>query len=272
MEFSCHTWGFNDLTLPEALGTIARLGFRYVDIGTGPQLTAARAATPKARDTLIAELRGDLRTFNLKVADFYIMLPRISLDDELKRQNELAAFRAMLPVARALEVPGVTVSPGLVHPEEDEDAWDRTVVALRSMLSAAQELELSLSIEPHLDSMAGTPERAMKLIEDVPGLELTLDWAHLTVQKAKVAEIEALLPYARHIQIRQATTKRLQTPFARGKIDLEAFMQTLRDADYLNAICIELMQTVDWHGTQKVDSIAEAIQLRDALRDLRDSG
>ena len=43
-EFSCHTWAFNDLTLPEALGTIARLGFRYVDIGSGASLNAARAA------------------------------------------------------------------------------------------------------------------------------------------------------------------------------------------------------------------------------------
>ncbi len=33
IEFACHTWTFNDLTVPEALGTIARLGFRYADIG-----------------------------------------------------------------------------------------------------------------------------------------------------------------------------------------------------------------------------------------------
>ena len=44
MEFACHTWGFHDRTLGNALGTIARMGFRYVDLGTGPHLELNRIA------------------------------------------------------------------------------------------------------------------------------------------------------------------------------------------------------------------------------------
>src|SRR5690606_4665815 len=109
----------------------------------------------------------------------YLMLPRISLDDEEKRQNEINLFKSLLPFAAALGTPGVTLSPGLVHPAEDEEAGDRTVAALREMVRAGQAAGLQVSVEPHLDSMASTPEAALKLVNDVPGLMITLDWAHM---------------------------------------------------------------------------------------------
>ncbi|MFN8371680.1 MAG: hypothetical protein U0694_02220 [Anaerolineae bacterium] len=43
------TWAFNDLTLTEALGTIARMGFRYVDIGGSTPQHAARSPANHAR-------------------------------------------------------------------------------------------------------------------------------------------------------------------------------------------------------------------------------
>ena len=77
LEFSCHTWAFSDLTLPEALGTIARLGFRYADIGSGSNLNTQRAAEHPRKEA--ADIQADLKLFNLKVGDLYLLLPRISL-------------------------------------------------------------------------------------------------------------------------------------------------------------------------------------------------
>ncbi|MBZ0286379.1 MAG: hypothetical protein K8I30_02105, partial [Anaerolineae bacterium] len=88
IEFSCHTWAFNDLTLPEALGTIARLGFRCVDIGSGQNVTATRTEPRQAA----AEIVEDLHTFNLRVSDVYLMLPRISLADDEKRQKDIDLY------------------------------------------------------------------------------------------------------------------------------------------------------------------------------------
>ncbi len=269
MEFSCHTWGFNDLTLVEALGTIARLGFRYVDIGTGPHLNLARAANPATRNVLLKEIQDDLDIFNLKIGDLTLMLPRISINDEEKRQADIASFKALLPFAKALKTPGITISPGLLHPPEDSEAFDRTVSALREMKRAADEFDLPLSIEPHMDSMAQKPEVALKLLKEVSGLRLTLDWAHLVCQDIKHEDIAALIPYARHVQVRQAARAQLQVPFARGRIDLKQLMAALRSAHYQGIICIEYLQTVGWHGTVAVDSIVECATLRDALRDLR---
>ena len=268
IEFACHAWGFNDLTLPEALGTIARMGFRYVDIGSGANLNAARAAGNPT--TVAAEIKGDLALFNLRLSDLYLMLPRISLDDENKRQSELTLFRRLVPFAAALGAPGITLSPGLTHPAEDVEARDRTVAALREMVRLGKEVGLRLSIEPHLDSMSPTPELALQLVDEVPGLQITLDWAHMICQGVRRKAIEPLLPHVRHVQVRQAARNKLQTVYDRGKLDIDEVLAALKAADYDGVICVEYMQTPGWHGMVAVDSIEESVHLRDALREARD--
>lgn len=270
MEFSCHTWAFNDLTLPEALGTIARLGFRRVDIGSGPHLNAARASNPSTQAGMVQEIQQDLSMFNLQLGDLLLLLPRISIADEARRQADLTLFKSLMPFAKALGTPGITVSPGLIHPAEDSEAWDRTVGALREMLAAAQAAEIPLSIEPHMDSMAQKPEQALKLLKEVPGLKLTLDWAQFVCQDVFHDDTAALLPYTRHIQLRQAARAQLQLPFARGRIDLRKVIESLWAANYEGDICIEYMQTTGWHGSVAVNIIQECALMRDALRKLRD--
>lgn len=270
MEFSCHTWAFNDLTLPEALGTIARLGFRYVDLGSGPHLNLQRAAKLSTRTRTVNEIRGDLETFNLNLSDLYLTLPRISVADEEKRQADIDMFKTLLPFAQGLNVPGITLSPGLIHPKSDEEAQDRTIAALRDMVSAANQADIPISIEPHMDSMAQTPEQALKFVNAVPGLELTLDWAQMVCQDVRHEQIVELLPHTRHIQMRQAARAQLQLPFDRGRIRIPDVIQALNDSDYEGIVGIEYMQAEGWHGMEKVNYIVECYTMRDALRDERD--
>lgn len=265
IEFSCHTWAFNDLTLMEALGTIARLGFRRVDIGSGQNFSTTRA-NPRQ---IAAEIVDDLRTFNLKVSDLYLMLPRISAADEDKRQKDLDLYRALIPFATAIGTPGITLSPGLA--QEDEAASDRTTAALREMVSLGKQAGLRISIEPHLDSMASTPDDALKLVNDVPGLEITLDWAHMICQGVKHEAILPLLPHTRHMQMRQAAKNQLQTPFDKGKLDIPRILSDLQSVGYDGVICIEYMNTPGWHGMIAVDAVTESARLRDALRTARDA-
>ena len=273
MEFACHTWGFHDRSLVEALGTIARMGFRYVDLGTGPHLEIARIAQdPRGA---AAEIKRDLTLFNLQLSDVYVMLPRISLADDAKRQRDIDLFKRMLSFLVALGTPGVTLSPGLVHPIDDEDALARTVTALQEMLSAARAAtpatRLQVSIEPHVDSMAQTPDEALKILHQVEGLQITLDWAQLVCQDVFHDKIITLLPKTRHVQIRQAARAQLQTPFDRGRINIGKTVKALQDAGYEGVVSVEYMQTKsDRHGLIAVDTLTEAVQMRDALRDARD--
>jgi sugar phosphate isomerase/epimerase len=269
MEFACHTWTFNDLTLPEALGTIARLGFRYVDIGSGPNLNAPKAAARPRQ--IAAEIREDLAIYNLKLSDLYLMLPRISFPDAERRDKDIELFKALIPFAAELKTPGITISPGVAQPPEDTEAFERTASALREMLSAAQEADLRLSIEPHMDSIAPDPEAALKLRDAVPGLEITLDWADLTCANAPYDSILSLLPHTRHIQIRQAARAKLQTPFERGTIDILRVLRDVRSAGYEGVICTEVLNMPGRHGSVKINPVRESMRLRDALRDARNA-
>lgn len=271
MEFSCHTWGFNDMLLTQALGNIARMGFRYVDLGVGPHLNLARAIDGKTGKGIRESILTDLKAFNLKLADLYLLLPRISVDDDIKRDADLKQFEAVMGFAREIGTPGITVTPGLLHPAGDKDAVARTVGSLRRMADATREAGIALSIEPHLDSMAHTPEQALQLVQQVDGLQLTLDWAHLVCQGFGADEIARLLPHVRHVQIRQAKKDALQTKFADGTIDIAQVMTMLHEADYTGLICVEYMQTIGWHGIEEVASIEEALLMRDALREARDA-
>lgn len=269
MDFACHTWAFHDLTLTESLGTIARLGFRYADIGTGPSLNVSRASAHPRRAA--ADVRDDLLIYDLKLSDLYLMLPRISLDeDDERRAKDIELFKTLMPFAAELRPQGITVSPGVI--QTDEDAYTRTVEALNQMMEAAKAVDLSLSIEPHLDSMASTPEAALQLIRDVPGLQITLDWAQMICQNVAHDEILRLLPYTRHVQMRQAARNQLQTTLEKGKIDLTRVLRDLGNSPspYSGAVCVEMMNIPGRHGMSKVDTLRESVRMRDTLRDIRD--
>jgi sugar phosphate isomerase/epimerase len=269
LEFACHSWAFNDFTLPEALATMARLGFRYADIGSGANLNTQRAAENPRKAA--EEIRTDLDLFNLKISDLYLMLPRISLPGEDKRQREIELFKSLVPFAAALGTPGITLSAGLAHPAEDEEAHDRAVAALREMVKAGKDARLRVSIEPHMDSIAQTPEQDLKFINDVPGLTLTLDWAQMVCQDVFHDDILKLLPHTQHIQIRQASRAQLQTPFDRGRIDVKKVVKDILAADYKGILSVEYMNTPGWHGMVAVNAIQESARMRDELRAARDA-
>jgi sugar phosphate isomerase/epimerase len=269
-EFSCHTWGFNDLTLVEALGTIARMGFRYVDIGTGEHLNLTQLSQSNKRQQLIIDLTEHLKMFNLQVADLYLMLPHISVDDDKKRETDIALFKALFPIARAINAGGVTISTGLIHLEDDTEAYARTVESLTEMTAFAESREIPLSIEPHLDSMAQTPKQVLNILNDVKGLDVTLDWAQLVCQNINDKDIQTLLPRTRHIHIRQAARNQLQVPYDRGRVKPDTVIKMLNQADYQGKLCIEYMQMIGKHGMIEVDEMVECVAMRDALREARD--
>ncbi len=269
LEFACHTWAFTDLTLPEALGTIARLGFSWADIGSGANFNAVRAADNPRKAA--AEIRADLDLFNLKVSDLYLLLPRIGAADEARRAKEMELYRALLPFAAELGAPGITLSPGLPEAADPQGARDRAVAALRDMVRLGGEAGLQVSVEPHLDSLAPTAAAAQRLLDDVPGLRLTVDWAHLVCGGAAHDDILGLLPHARHIQVRQAARDKLQTPFDAGTVDAAQVIAGARAAAYTGVICVEYMNTPGWHGLVSVNAVREIARMRDALRAARDA-
>ena len=270
LQIACHAWAYNTLPLEEAIGTIARLGFRYLDLGSGPHLDVNRAAAyPEAEAETILQL---LDKFGLALTDLYLMLPHINSPDPAKRERQITLFERLIPFAEALGTPGVTISPGIIHKVDGVNhSLARAIPALLRMLLAAEDTELRISFEPHMDSVVQHPEQALLLLDAVPGLSLTLDYAHFVYQGIVWREVQPLLEHIAHVQIRQAKRNVLQTTHDSGTINLPQLVRNLYDGGYRGALTVEYMTTFGWHGMQNIRISHETVSTRDTLRALRDT-
>jgi sugar phosphate isomerase/epimerase len=267
MRIACHAWAYNNLPLEDAVGTIARLGFRYVDLGSGPQLDVGRAAAyPEAEAANIVRL---LERFELNVTDLYLMLPYTNSPDPSQREAQLNLFERLIPFAVALGTPGITISAGIVHKDGLDHSLARSVPALLRMLQAAEDTDLRISFEPHMDSVAEQPDHALLLLEAVPGLSVTLDYAHFVCQGIVRREIEPLMEHVAHVHVRQARRGVLQTAHDEGTINIQELLQDLYHVGYRGALTVEYMTTFGWHGMKEVSISNETVRTRDALRAAR---
>lgn len=267
VAIACHAWAFNDRPLEEAVATIARLGFQYIDLGSGLHLNIDRAATQPGVEA--AYIRALLDDYQLKLSDLYILLPYINSPDPKQREDQFILLERLVPFAIALGTPGLTVSPGILHPDGPEHSLARSLPALMRIGEILEDTDIRLSFEAHMDSPITKPETALLVLESIPGLNLTLDYAHFIVQGHKLPDLLPLLPYTAHVHLRQAVKGRLQTTFEQGRIDLAKVWADLQAGNYSGALTVEYMTTVGWHGMMSVNIPQETVKTRDALRRLR---
>lgn len=162
--------------------------------------------------------------------------------------------------------PGVTILPGVSY---EGDAWeqavDRAADELGERVSLAGEAGLRLSVEPHTGSIVDTPERALALLERVPGLTVTLDYGHFTYAGFTDEQIEPLTAHAGHVQCRGGASGVLQASMAANTIDFARMVEALQSHGYTGYLACEYVWA-DWLGCNLVDNLTETVALRDLLR------
>jgi sugar phosphate isomerase/epimerase len=105
----------------------------------------------------------------------------------------------------------------------------------------------------------------LQLLEQVPGLKLTLDYAHFVCLGYRQEDIDVLAPHAAHVHLRQARPGALQAKGHEGTINMEAMLGTLRDAGYAGWLALEYVHQ-DYMGTLHDDVLTETVRLRDRVR------
>lgn len=263
IEFACDTAAFSDLRLTEALGTIARLGFRYADLDINQHLNLVKIAADPRR--IAAELIADLRVYNLKLANASLSLPEALLSEpETERQAAFDQFIALLPLFQELAVPGITLSMDRNTTSEttpSEDLDEETQQAhradiLRCLQAAADPIELRIDADD-------------KDLSDVfEGAGLALD-ALALMDAASDEDVSALLARTRYITL-QASPEGLSRDEAIG------LMQTLQEAGYDGVFSIGINPAAavstgkSAAPTPPVTAARRVLSLRDTLRAARD--
>jgi sugar phosphate isomerase/epimerase len=256
-----------------ALELVAALGVEGVDLFLAGNRSIVRPED--IRDDLAgaaARISRDLQDVGLTVSDLFV-IPWTDLEtmapnnpDPEQREASRALFLDMLELATRVRAPGMTALPGIHWPGESyEDSLERACEELGWRAERARREGLLFSVEPHVGSVVPTPERALQLVEQTPGLEITLDYSHFVCQDIAAEGADVLIPFARHVHVRGATPARVQASLRDSSVDFERMLGALEAGGYDGYLTLEYVW-LQWEGCHECDNLAETILLRDRLQ------
>jgi len=246
------TFSFGDLGLEESADVLREIGFDLADVGAGwsnyHQIMPQQAVDdPQGQAD---RLRRVMQDRGLDISELFIMhfgKPINHPDPEVRTWTR-GMFDGITTFARVAGFESVMMIPGHVHDELNQtaaQAFDHSVEELRGMVSVAGGKDLQCNIEPCVGSIAEHPADAVRLVEAVPGLGLTLDYAHQVQLGCGHEQIEVLHPHARHFHAKQSAPGAFQARPDEGSIDFSRLVHQLDAEGYDGVICVEFVTNED---------------------------
>lgn len=266
MKLSVTSWSFPACTLAECQGIARALGIRHLDLGL-----LHRAALDRNR--VVTDPLGaaqEVRALGVSAANLYWLFgpdPEThSVSDPTALDRNLRELDAVTRFAEAMGIPTLFVLPGVSRPgRSPARLLEDSAASLREMLPVAQARGLTLTVEPHVGSLLASPAETLALLESVPGLRLTLDYAHFACMGFPQDQIDVLAPHAAHVHLRQARPGALQAKWGEGTLDFGRMIGTLRDSGYDGTLAIEYVHQ-SYMNTLYDDVLTETIRMRDLAR------
>jgi sugar phosphate isomerase/epimerase len=267
MRLSLTSWSLPRCTLEEAAAIGRALGIPGLDLGLlhGPALDRARIL--QAPEAVAEEVRGKgIDCPNLYWLFGNGLTHRHLAEPEARQANE-ADFAQVLRFARAARIPSIFVLPGACGRRLDRhQALEHAAGSLKPLAAMAADAGIVLTVEPHVGGLAESPALTLALLDAVPGLKLTLDYAHFTCLGYPQDAIDVLAPHAAHVHLRQARPGALQAKLEHGTLNFAAMLATLDRSGYAGHLAIEYVHQ-DYMDTLHDDVLSETIKMRDLVRE-----
>lgn len=266
MRLSVTSWSFPACTLAEAAGIAAAIGLDGIDLGYRYAAGLDRARVLAEPEVYGAELRAALP---VAIANLWHLFGADRTIRQLAGPPDparLADLGAVLRFCRAAGAPTIMLLPGLIGPGQTRlAAMDAAVAALGPMVEAARGSDVTLAVEPHVQSWLESPGMTRDLVEALPGLKLTLDPGHFACLGHSQDAIETLCPHVAHVHLRQARPGVLQCALDDGTLNFPAFIGALGDAGYRGWLSIEYLNQ-PYMQTTRNDVLLETVRMRDLVR------
>jgi sugar phosphate isomerase/epimerase len=273
LNLACADFTFPLLSHDHALDLIAMLDFDGADIG----LFEGRSHLHPSKVFKNAgksgqELGKKLAARGLRCADVFLQMDpsfipcAVNHAEAPRRKRARDWFLKTLDYASAAGAKHVTTLPGVYFDNEKRaDSWDRSCQELAWRVDEAKKQKIIFSVEAHVGSIAPKPKDALRLVRDVPGLTLTLDYTHFTRCGLPDDAIEPLVAHASHFHARGACKGRLQSLLQQNTIDYARVLRAMRRTGYRGYVGVEYVW-IDWEHCNEVDNLSETIQLSNFLR------
>lgn len=273
-RLACADFTFPLLAHDKVLQLIALLDLQGVDVGLFENRSHLWPSHEFAQvEPAARQLKQKLDDLGLHAADIFLQMDplfdpyAINQPAADRRAKARDWFLKTLDYANACGAGHVTILPG-VHFDSElwETSFARAVEELTWRVEQARRQRIIFGVEAHVGSIVPDPAKAEQLIQQVPGLTLTLDYTHFTRLGTPDAQIEPLVQYASHFHIRGARPGRLQERFAHNTIDYQRLCDCIKASGYQGWLGIEYVW-LEWEHCNECDNVAETILFRDFLRD-----
>lgn len=272
IPLSCADYTFPLLARERRLALIALLGFDFVDLGIFERSDGLRPSQLIAEPKKFArQLKRDLMRAGLSVADVFLQTGLRPADSPVNdsdlnvRADNRKKFLLALDLCAEIDCNHLTGLPGFVSRNEDEnDSSKRAVEEADWRLRVTSHAGICYAVKPHVESICSNMAEVRSLLDELPGLTLTLDYAQFVSQKICSRDVHDLLPFASHLHVRGGASSKLQTPLERNQIDFCGMVRRLRKSGYKGFLAIAYLRDA-WRRCDRTDNLSETILLRRRL-------
>ena len=270
-RLGCSSISFRHLPLPEALATMAGLGFEEIDLGALPgvcdhvpfELTDADIAEVAAR---VADSGLRVRSVNGDVGDLKAAPDGARLASQAAHLDRLLALASTVG-AKALVLPCGGLSPEPVT-SLGEDI-DRVAQQLAVAGERAAAFGVGLWTESlHYYRLCGTLDRALALADRLEGTRVrhVVDLSHVVASASQPEDaIAALAGRIAHVHLRDAVPGNINLSIGNGSVDFAGALAALRAARFDGHFSLELEAHDLTHGERPAAAAKAASFITDLI-------
>jgi sugar phosphate isomerase/epimerase len=274
LKLACADFTFPILPHDQVLQLIALLGIKGVDIGLFEDRSHLQPSTElRSVRRSASKLRRRLDEKGLVAADIFLQMALDYTSHAVNHPRSDRRRKARDVFVRTLDYTAecggnhLTALPGVCHEQESRsDSWSRMVEELVWRVERASDHRITFAVEPHIGSIADTPKRAKRLIRDVPGLTLTLDYGHLFPRGHSETTIEQLIQHASHFHARGVNRRSGGVCLEDNTLDWRRIFRKMSQTGYCGWIELE------YGGNNLTDTVALRDHFRRLYGERRDRG
>jgi len=274
MRLTVSSYSFEAIPLEGALAVVQAMGFKGTDIG-GFHKRGRASLEPDAVGANPQEYADHLKRlldkYELYAFDYFVQFgsspdERALTDpDRAMLEQNYQSIDGIGRFCKLVGIPTVTVLPGVDVPSQpQEHNLDLAGKGLKHYVEICGTYGVTVCFEPHMGSVAHTPELALNVVERAPGVKLAVDYSHFVLQSIPVERIHPLLAHAGHFHIRPARPGKLQTRWVEGTIDFLDIIQRLKGLAYEHCLSIEYV-CQEWFDANQLDTLSETMVAKAAL-------
>jgi sugar phosphate isomerase/epimerase len=234
VDVACSTLCFGRYALEDALRIIAELRFSKFDVAIHE---AGRGLKPSEVAADVAGAAARLRHGpGLSPIAFSV---EIEATSEVEHDKQL---HAICRLARISAVPLVTLKPARL-----ETPLETEIARLTRLMRITDGEGILLTVSTLTGTHTQTPEEAVALCEQVPGLGLTLDPSHYTAGPHQGKNYDMVFPFVRHVHLRDTGRgpNQFQVRVGQGEVEYGRIISQLLRFRYGRSLTVDIRDIPD---------------------------